>query len=526
MGLFQRRTIDTMEEDERRKMFVADGSDDAAAAAAVSVKFAIDQQDALLLQLPSEILHQILCYLPPQSLVSLARTCRQLRGLASNDLLWANLLRPNIPPEDFPPDPYPSSSYRDLYITHHPYWFVPRSRIWISDEPHIGRVMIAHYDPRRGCIEGYRLLAERTPSVAIFWPYEASVVIHSFRPRVHLWLDDPIMKLPHDIVPFNTRQGWWEAEVKMSVGRPGHNTSASFFLARNLPAQLENPAMSLWPPSTIPNMPRVRAESSDRFRSRGHKPQKYEEISQTAFRLRHWSQFSTGMAHFGIRIGEEVSTWSTIDPNLYTATREKPYQGIYVGDYAGHGCEFLLVMQSEKAPELPVRRPTDAFLRSLIGLPPVGDEDELEETLLEERPDSSQSEYQREVLAAQVAEGIYHGAIEAVKLTGDPNIPRGEYTFVADDIGPGGLIRIAEEYPFKGARVVRSRGHVAARGFQNDEFIPSQLILISPNKLAQYWVPYGHISFYERIDLDELIDDTFRGGGRRKEAEQAGSRSG
>lgn len=46
-----------------------------------------------------------------------------------------------------------------------------------------------------------------------------------------------------------------------------------------------------------------------------------------------------------------------------------------------------------------------------------------------------------------------------------------------------------------------------------DEFIPSQLIMISPNKLAQYWVPYGHISCYERIDLDELIDSTFRGGG-------------
>jgi hypothetical protein len=51
---------------------------------------------------------------------------------------------------------------------------------------------------------------------------------------------------------------------------------------------------------------------------------------------------------------------------------------------------------------------------------------------------------------------------------------------------------------------------------------------MSPNKLAQYWVPYGHISFYERIDLDELIDDTFRGGGRRREDEQArgGSPSG
>jgi hypothetical protein len=66
-------------------------------------------------------------------------------------------------------------------------------------------------------------------------------------------------------------------------------------------------------------------------------------------------------------------------------------------------------------------------------------------------------------------DGIHRGAIEAVKLTGDPNIPRGEHTFIADDIGPAGLIRIAEEHPFRGARVVKSRGHVAARGFLNGE---------------------------------------------------------
>ena len=44
--------------------------------------------------------------------------------------------------------------------------------------------------------------------------------------------------------------------------------------------------------------------------------------------------------------------------------------------------------------------------------------------------------------------------------------------------------------------------------------------MMSPNKLAQYWLPYGHISIYERVDLEELIDDTFRGGSRNGEGSQ------
>lgn len=459
MGFFSRRGGDQATSENE------DTSDSLPPDAVVSI-----EQDAPFLQLPSEIIHQILCYVSCQSLVSLARSCRQLRGLAQKDLLWANLLRPNLPPEDFPPNPYPSSSYRDLYITHHPYWFVPRHKIWISDEPHVGRVMICKFDPRRGCIEGYRLLADRMPANGILWPFKPSVVIHSFQPRVHLWLDDPIMTLPHDVVPFNTRQGWWEAEIKMSVGRPGHNTSASFFLSRDIPEHLQDKSMALWPPRTIPGMPRVRAASQDKFRGSGHKPQKYNEISQTTFRLRHWSQFSTGMSHFGIRIGEEVSTWSTIDPALYTPTDEKPYQGLYVGDYAGHGCEFLLVMQTENPPPIPPRGTSNPDMRALMGL--LREDEWNSESFWNQNQPQLPAQGRNSQQIADEYDGVFHGAIVAVKLTGDPNIPRGEYTFIADDIGPRGLIRIADEYPFQGARVVRSRGHVAARGFQNGESSP------------------------------------------------------
>ncbi|KAF2452357.1 hypothetical protein BDY21DRAFT_359516 [Lineolata rhizophorae] len=102
------------------------------------------------------------------------------------------------------------------------------------------------------------------------------------------------------------------------------------------------------------------------------------------------------------------------------------------------------------------------------------------------------------------AEPPYQGRLEAVKLTGDPNVPRGEYTWIAPDIGRGGLIRTATEEPFNGARIVKCAGHIAARDFRDDKYIPSQLIMVSHNHLAQYWEEFGHISFLRRVDLDEV----------------------
>lgn len=38
-----------------------------------------------------------------------------------------------------------------------------------------------------------------------------------------------------------------------------------------------------------------------------------------------------------------------------------------------------------------------------------------------------------------------------------------------------------------------------------DEYMPSQLILISHDRLAQIWSGFGHISYYQRVNLEELL---------------------
>lgn len=175
-------------------------------------------------------------------------------------------------------------------------------------------------------------------------------------------------------------------------------------------------------------------------------------------------------------MGEEVMTYSSLLQESYTPTKAKPWQGIWVGDYSAHGCEFLLVLQKDAptSSRLSRRSSTESGLPSGVAIV---------ENAAEVAAGSGQSH-----LHDQSADEVPpSGRLEAIKLTGDVNIPRGECTWFAEDIGQGGFIRTADDDTFKGARIVRSMGHIADRGFINDRYISSQLILISHDLLAQYW---------------------------------------
>lgn len=468
-----------------------------------------------IFKLPPEIVQYILSFLDVQHLQSVYRTCHELKAHVEDDQLWLPLLKASLPDHDIPSTPSPAVSYRQLYLSQHPYWFLPHQRIWFSDDAYNGKLIVAKFNPITGTISGYRLAAERPEAQPQTWIVKPSVIIHHVNPRVYVSTDDPVLSLTYsnDLFYSNgSASRSWDpgSEVRMRVGRPEQKINASLMLSKDLPDSTANtPNVVVWPPHTIPDMPRTRSStgnnSSNSFISKGHKPSTLDEISKTTFRLRTWSHFTQGMLNLGVRIGEEVSTWSTLDPTLYTPTRQKPYQGLYIGDYAAHGCEFLLILQTEQAPR---------HQRHFLGADNDGGDDEggaarrrnyisavlaalRERQFMDEDEASMDHGYGSEDGAAgqlharQTIDGaharfpapgsvtpnvedpdgnIHKGAIEAIKITGDVNVPRGEHTFIADDIGPDGTIRIAHEPPFRGARVVKSRGHVAARGFRDGEY--------------------------------------------------------
>lgn len=370
-----------------------------------------------------------------------------------------------------------------------------------------GQVIIARFDPRRGCIEAYRLVSEHGDHRFEHWEWDSEVIIHTFNPKVSLLLDDPVIKLD---LGWHRGQNVAPRETLMQTGG-AVNIRSSIALCQSIPVSLQNPSMALWPPAIIPATQRVRNESQFKFSSPGHRPRSLAEASDSTFRIRKWLEFrGPGSA----RMGEDVMTFSTILEESYTSTKQKPWQGIWVGDYSGHGCEFLVIVQKAvdcgQVPIIASRSSSQSSLTTLASAEYVNSTSEV--TASEEQSPTIETTMNHEnvVLEEEPSEppedGSCWGRLEAIKLTGDPNVPRGEYTWIAEDIGPKGLLRIANEQIFKGARVVRSLGHIAAEEFRDgkwhsgirkdmgqelltfvDQYIASQLIMISPDSLAQYW---------------------------------------
>ncbi|TKA82967.1 hypothetical protein B0A55_01560 [Friedmanniomyces simplex] len=550
-----------------------------------------------LAQLPAELVLDIFAYLEPLDLASIALTCKILSTHSYDDRIWQPLINRNLPEPIS--EPAPLKTFRELFTAHHPYWFLAKRRLWFSDGEHQGKLVAARYEPKTGCIAAYTVAAQRGRHTLEFWEKDHEVIIHSFSPKIMLDLGKPVLKLDVDNVKTDDQPSnepsdrayappsRYSKEIMMETAAEA-GLYSSFMLCRTLPKSAIHDGTAIWPPLRLPTPTHVRNDTSNGYQSSGHRPTRLNEVSEYHWRLRKWVEFngrratprlmeimslrgglpaalsmagpyfaanlrSSASGGMGIKMPEDVTTFAALPNECFTPTPRKPWQGLWCGDYSGHGCEFLVVLQPDKKDERPLPSSTDWLKQWFRGgrrgsessgssyasaqeeIPTSaqsasekteGDSSTLPATAQHQVPVTTWAQqgqqiephsvlqgftempYQRTVEEVTDYEDVPSGRLEAIKLTGDPNIPRGEYTFIAPDIGHAGFLRVADEDIFRGARVVRSAGHIAGRGFREDQYTPSQLIMVSHDRLAQFWEGFGHISYYQRVDLEALMKYT------------------
>ncbi|KAK6347258.1 hypothetical protein TWF696_007330 [Orbilia brochopaga] len=428
---------------------------------------------AHLLSLPSEIIHQIIQYLPEMSLYAASLTCQTLQTHSFTDSLWQNLL-------DWPdlPSPHPYLTYRALHHALSPHLYLKR-KVFIGDRQYFGSILVSKYMPLTGTLEAFSLTT--TPGILpefTWWSWDTMVPIYPYDITIGI-RDEPELKITPNCKASVTKE--------IPIRRGG--IFMSYLRAAAILKKDVYPQMAVWPPRTIPAETRVRNESATGFRSDAGAagsfvrlpsdisisgtvfirkggggfndlvgaavdrsafmatPMTPQEVkdpnakwrvddvrsksgfpSTSAFRIRKWAVLGDldGDLDGRPRMGESVETFAELDEALWTPTKEYPYRGIWVGNYQPHASEFLLFHQPET---------TGGRKR-----------------------------------------------LEVIKLTGDPNIPRGEYTWIIDDLSSPLRTADENEHEWPGAKVYMARGHIAEHEFQNDEFVDIQVILPDPQR--------------------------------------------
>ncbi|KAI5818095.1 hypothetical protein BZA77DRAFT_278381 [Pyronema omphalodes] len=370
-----------------------------------------------LLNCPPELILTILSHLDGYSLAHISSTCRTLYEISSTESLWSKFSAPQL----LIKSPRPYRSWKDLYRVLHPYLYLG-IQLWWLDKSWIGQLAASQYDPVDGKIK-IKFLTHVLPD-----DYESSVTLES-----SVSLEESLESLESSessglsAIEFHLNETL--IELPPTVGP--YTTQIQRMRKLEDPATegvcLQSPLdiqqrQGIWPPMTIPANGRT---SGSNLNSRVL----LDNVVKISVEKWHNWNISKHKIAAVIERGLWITTRELIgDSSMESLTSASPWSGIWAGDYGPHGIELLLFYST-----------TEKCSRT----------------------------------------GNERLALRAVKLTGDPHVPRGEISFLVPDLRKtvdGGVNGGVDGGVYGGVNsrkmnISAAMGQIADIGFINRKFI-------------------------------------------------------
>ncbi|KAL1919853.1 uncharacterized protein VTP21DRAFT_1784 [Calcarisporiella thermophila] len=390
-----------------------------------------------LIDMPMEVLLHLISLLPPTSISILSCTCHHLHSIIQHtDSLWQRFC---IEAGCREIGKWPVKNFRELYtnVVHRYAWLVGT---WVGDAAFFGSLLVVRWEPRKGRIGGYKIhCRNRTPNKLSSYSLDERINISQFEPvydEQRLFALRLDAKRPRDaeapLLRVTTR-----CQDESSLTIPSHGVV--FYRGKFKP----HPRTGLWSLESQGLFPPEFEEPQEElYRYFGNKPggsvkkEDFDYEDRDKEKETDTPCFGLGCVHKAkTRQSNPVQLFAKLPSWKLRPTMDRPLDGLWAGDYAPNGVEFLLL-------------------------------------------------------------STIKGTLYAYKLTGDMNVPRGEISIKVDMSSP---VRICHEREFAGKPAFKAQGQVAYIGYEKGHMIDAEMILISNNRLALHFFELYHILFYQRF---------------------------
>lgn len=382
--------------------------------------------------------------------------------------------------------------------------------IWFGDRNQFGSVMSSIFNYDQGVFEFYECICDKDREIPQDWTFSRfsandNVEIHEYAPKINMvgpiLIIDPLTidySRPETLADLNCRSEEFDRDnPRLAIGllrvRP------------MLPSRI-HPSMMLWPPRTIPAETRARNSSATEFRGQLVPREPCDSIIRVVKTIAYpnpvrnipSSQLASGSGSLpsssssSSAAAAAAAAFSTgALASVLSPTRQPVRSADFMVGFGVWSAPNRMVGEARKV-ETYSRWPEKVRLTSnlskddhsninspdLQGLW-VGDiGGRLGELLMLHQPSPNR--------------------LEAVKLTADVRVPRGEVEFAAD------LNNISTtRYPeWPRANVVLASWQTSGVDHLNPKYLPCEVILISNNKIALYCPEEEHLVYLMRLQVD------------------------